>query len=58
MGHLPSSGETKSPKQGPASDHVLSCDGDVDHIGHEKLVVMEQENNPDLKDLSQRSLTF
>ena len=36
---------------------MLSCDGDVDHINHDKLV-MEQENDPDLTDLSQRSLTF
>ena len=57
MGHLPSLGETKSPKQDPTSDHVFSCDGDVDHISHDKLV-MEQEHDPDLKDLGQRSLTF
>ena len=51
MGHLPSwggGGRTKSPKQDTASDQVLSCDGDVDHISHDKLV-MEQENDPDLK---------
>ena len=36
---------------------MFSCDGDVDHISHDKLV-MEQENGPDLKDLCQRSLTF
>ena len=28
-GHLHSLGETKSPKQGPASDHVFSNDGDA-----------------------------
>ena len=38
MGHLPFLGETKSPKQGPASQHVFSC-GDVDHISHDKLVM-------------------
>ena len=57
MGHFPSLGETKSPKQGPASDHVFSCDGDVDHKSHDKLV-MEQENDPELKNLGQRSSTF
>ena len=41
MDHLPSWGETKSTKQGPASDHMFSCNGDVDHISHDKLV-MEQ----------------
>ena len=36
MGHLSFWGETKSPKQGPAFDHVFSCDGDVDYISHYK----------------------
>ena len=40
MGLLPSLWETKSPKQGPASDHVFNCDGDV-----ELLCLLHQRRN-------------
>ena len=55
-GHLPSSGEKSSPKH-KDSKHVLSGNSDVDPLSHNKLVI-EQENDLKLKDLSQRALTL
>ena len=49
-GHLPSSGEKSSPKHSPDFTRVLSRDGDVDPLSHNKLVI-EQEYDPELKDL-------
>ena len=56
-GHLPSSGEKSSPKHSQESKHVLSGDSDDDPLNHNKLVI-EQENDPELKDLGQRALTL
>ena len=56
-GHLPSSGEKSSPKQGQDSEHGQSGDSDTDPLSHNKLVE-EQENDPELKDLSERALTL
>ena len=58
-GHLPSSGEKSSPKHRPSQNfkHVLSGDSDDDPLSHNKLVI-EQENDPELKDLGQRALTL
>ena len=56
-GYLPSSGEKSSPKNSQASKHVLSGDSDDDPLGHKKLVI-EQEIDPELKDLGQRALTL
>ena len=56
-GHLPSSGEKSSPKQSQDSKHVPSRDSDTDPLSHNKLAI-EQENDPELKDLGQRALTL
>ena len=56
-GHLPSSGEKSSPKHSQDSKHVSSRDSDTDPLSHDKLVI-EQENDPELKDLGQRALTL
>ena len=59
-GHLPSSGEKSSPKHGQDFKYVFSGDNDVDPLSHNKLVIenVEQENDPELKDLGQRALTL
>ena len=54
-GHLPSSGEKSSPNHCQDFKHVLSGESDVDPSSHNKLVI-EQENDPELKDLGQRAL--
>ena len=56
-GHLPSSGEKSSPKHSQDSKHVPSRDSETDPLSHDKLVI-EQENDPELKDLGQRALTL
>ena len=56
-GHLPSSGEKRSPKHSQDSKHVPSRDSETDPISHDKLVI-EQENDPALKDLGQRALAL
>ena len=55
-GHLPSSGEKSSPKHSQDFKPMLNGDSDTDPLSHNKLVV-EQENDPELKDLGQRALT-
>ena len=55
-GHLPSSGETKSPHVKPASEHEKVRDCDKDPLSHDKLVI-EQESDPTLSKLSQRALS-
>ena len=59
QGHLPSSGKKGSPKHRPSQTfkHVLSEDSDDDPLSHNKLVI-EQDNDPELKDLGQRALTL
>ena len=52
-----SSGEKSSPKHSQDSKHVLRDDSDVDPLSHNKFVI-EQENDPELKDLGQRALTL
>ena len=56
-GHLPCSEEKSSPKHSQDSKHVPSRDSDTDPLSHNKLVI-EQENDPELKDLGQRVLTL
>ena len=56
-GHLLSLGEKSSPKHSQSSKHVLSGNSDIDPLSHNKLVI-EKENDPELKDLSQRTLTL
>ena len=56
-GHLPSSEEKSSPKQGQDSEHVQNGDSGSDPLSHNKLV-KEQENDPELKDLCERALTL
>ena len=56
-GHIPSSGEKSSPKHSQDSKHVPNRDSDTDPLSHDKLVI-EQENDPELKDLGQRALTL
>ena len=56
-GHLPPSGEKSSPKHSQDFKHVLSGDSDDDPLSHNKLVI-EQENDPELKDFGQRVLTL
>ena len=38
LGHLPSSEEKNSPKQGQDCEHVYSGDSDTDLLSHNKLV--------------------
>ena len=55
--HLPSSGRKSSLKHSQDFKHVLSGESDVDPLSHNKLVI-EHENDPELKDLGQRALTL
>ena len=55
LGHLPSSGEKNSPTNS-VSEHEQSGDNNNDPLSHSRLVI-EQENDPELKDLGQRVLT-
>ena len=56
-GHLPSSEEKSSPKHSQDFKHVLSGESDTNPLSHDKLVI-EQKNDPELKDLGQRALTL
>ncbi|XP_071824592.1 uncharacterized protein [Apostichopus japonicus] len=56
-GHLLSSGEKSSPKHSQDFKPMLNGDSDTDPLSHNKLVI-EQENDPELKDLGQRALTL
>ena len=56
-GHLPSSGEKSSSKHSQDFKHLLSGDSDNDPSSHNKLVI-EQENDPERKNLGQRVLTL
>ena len=56
-GHLPSSGEKSFPKHSQDSKHVPYRDSDTDPLSHNKLII-EKENDPELKDLGQRALTL
>ena len=54
---FPLRGRKSSPKHSQDFKHVLSGDSEDDPLSHNKLVI-EQENNPELKDLGQRALTL
>ena len=56
-GHLPSSGEKRSPKHSQDFKHVLSGESDIDPLSHNKFII-EHENDPELKYLGQRALTL
>ena len=50
-------GEKSSSKHSQDSKHVLSRDSDTNPLSHDKFVI-EQENDPERKDLGQRALTL